>query len=45
VTYIADRELIPGHLAGIVKEGDIVITLGAGSIWQQGEALIKRLEG
>ncbi|KAA0892221.1 UDP-N-acetylmuramate--L-alanine ligase [Oryzomonas rubra] len=44
VTYLADRELIPEHLAGIVREGDIVITLGAGSIWQQGEALLKRLE-
>jgi UDP-N-acetylmuramate--alanine ligase len=44
VTHIADRELIPEHLAGIVKEGDIVITLGAGNIWQQGEALVKLLE-
>ena len=44
VTYIANRELIPEHLAGIVKEGDIVITLGAGNIWQQGEALVRLLE-
>jgi UDP-N-acetylmuramate--alanine ligase len=44
VTWIGDRELIPQHLAGIVKEGDIVITLGAGNIWQQGEALVKLLE-
>lgn len=44
VTYIANRELIPVHLAGIVKEGDIVITLGAGNIWQQGETLVKMLE-
>ena len=41
VTYIANRELIPEHLAGIVREGDIVITLGAGNIWQQGEALVR----
>ena len=45
VTYIADREQLPEHLAGIVKEGDIVITLGAGNIWQQGEALVKLLGG
>jgi len=45
VTHIADRELIPEHLAGIVKAGDIVITLGAGNIWQQGETLVKILEG
>ncbi len=43
VTHIANRELIPEHLAGVVKKGDIVITLGAGSIWQQGEALVKLL--
>jgi UDP-N-acetylmuramate--alanine ligase len=45
VTWIANRELIPEHLAGIVKEGDMVITLGAGNIWQQGEALVAMLEG
>jgi UDP-N-acetylmuramate--alanine ligase len=45
VTHIADREQIPLHLAGLVKDGDIVITLGAGNIWQQGEALVKMLEG
>ncbi len=43
VTLIGNRELIPEHLAGIVREGDIVITLGAGNIWQQGEALVKLL--
>jgi UDP-N-acetylmuramate--alanine ligase len=43
VTWIANRELIPGHLAGIVREGDIVITLGAGNIWQQGESLVRLL--
>ena len=45
VTWLADREKIPGQLAGIVREGDIVITLGAGNIWQQGEALVKLLQG
>jgi len=44
VTWIADREKIPAHLAGMVREGDIVITLGAGNIWQQGEALVRMLE-
>lgn len=43
VTYIGNRELIPEHLARIVKEGDIVITLGAGSIWQQAESLVTLL--
>ena len=44
VTFIADREAIPDHLATIVQPGDIVLTLGAGNIWQAGEALLKRLE-
>jgi UDP-N-acetylmuramate--alanine ligase len=43
VTFIADREAISDHLAGIVKPGDIVLTLGAGNIWQAGEALLERL--
>jgi UDP-N-acetylmuramate--alanine ligase len=43
VSYIADRNDLPEHLAGIVKEGDIVITLGAGNIWQAGEELVKKL--
>ena len=43
VTWIGNRELIPEHLLSIVKEGDMVITLGAGSIWQQGEALVRLL--
>jgi UDP-N-acetylmuramate--alanine ligase len=43
VTFIADREDIPNHLAGIVQPGDIVLTLGAGNIWQAGEALLEKL--
>jgi len=45
VTYIGDREQIPAYLAGVVREGDIVITLGAGNIWQQGEELVRQLGG
>ncbi len=43
VTYIGDREMIPAYLAGVVQPGDIVLTLGAGNIWQAGEALLERL--
>jgi UDP-N-acetylmuramate--alanine ligase len=43
VTYIAEREEIAGHLAGIVLPGDIVLTLGAGNIWQAGESLLSKL--
>ncbi len=43
VTYIADRTRLPEHLAGCIKEGDIVITLGAGNIWQAAEELVRIL--
>jgi len=43
VTYVADRTALPDYLAGVVKEGDIVITLGAGNIWQAGEELVNKL--
>ena len=45
VTYIADRNAVCDHLLGIVKPGDIVITLGAGNIWQVGETLVEKLKG
>ena len=43
VTYISERTALSDYLAGIVKEGDIVITLGAGNIWQTGEELVNKL--
>lgn len=43
VSYVADRLALPEHLAGVIKEGDIVITLGAGNIWQAGEELVAKL--
>ena len=45
VTYIADRDAVCNHLKGIVKAGDTVLTLGAGNIWQVGEALMETLKG
>jgi UDP-N-acetylmuramate--alanine ligase len=44
VTYIADKDAVNNHLLQILKPGDIALTLGAGNIWQVGEALLKRLE-
>jgi UDP-N-acetylmuramate--alanine ligase len=41
--YIADRQEIAGHLLKIARAGDIVLTLGAGNIWQVGEALLAAL--
>jgi UDP-N-acetylmuramate--alanine ligase len=44
VTYVADRQEIPLHLKGMVKSGDIVLTLGAGNIWQIGELFLDILK-
>jgi UDP-N-acetylmuramate--alanine ligase len=44
VSYIADREAIADHLLTVIRPGDIVLTLGAGNIWQSGEALLAKLQ-
>ena len=44
-TYIADKEAVIAHLAETVQPGDMVITLGAGNVWQVGEEFIRTLEG
>jgi UDP-N-acetylmuramate--alanine ligase len=41
VVYVPDKKDIPRELASIVKPGDIVITLGAGDIYQCGEAFLR----
>jgi len=43
VHHIADREQLLAHLKNTVREGDLVLTLGAGNVWQLGEALIREL--
>jgi UDP-N-acetylmuramate--alanine ligase len=44
VTYIPDKEAVNDHLLRILQPGDIMLTLGAGNIWQTGEALLTRLK-
>ncbi|HLA51339.1 MAG TPA: UDP-N-acetylmuramate--L-alanine ligase, partial [Thermodesulfobacteriota bacterium] len=41
VVYIPDKKDIPDYLNKITKPGDIVITLGAGNIWQVSEEMVK----
>jgi UDP-N-acetylmuramate--alanine ligase len=43
VRYLADKGEIVEHLLRILFPGDLVITLGAGDIWQVSEELVKRL--
>jgi UDP-N-acetylmuramate--alanine ligase len=43
VRYLADRDKVIEHLLANCQEGDIVITMGAGNVWQIGEEFAKRL--
>jgi UDP-N-acetylmuramate--alanine ligase len=45
VHYVPDKNDVPATLATIVQEGDIVITMGAGDIYQYGAKFIEHLEG
>ena len=44
VEYIAEKDEIPARLMEIAEDGDMVITLGAGDVWQVGEVLVEALE-
>jgi UDP-N-acetylmuramate--alanine ligase len=43
VVYIPDRKDIAGHLLRVVQPDDMVITMGAGDVWQVSEELIRML--
>lgn len=45
VVYEPDKTKIPELLKSLYKEGDIVITLGAGDIWKYGEKFIEMIKG
>ncbi|MGH7382655.1 MAG: UDP-N-acetylmuramate--L-alanine ligase, partial [Candidatus Methylomirabilales bacterium] len=42
-TFIPEKEVIPDVLIPMLRSGDMVITLGAGDIWQVGEEIVRRL--
>jgi UDP-N-acetylmuramate--alanine ligase len=44
VHYVPEKKKLPDFLRGIVRKGDIVITMGAGDIWKYGEEFIKTLK-
>jgi len=44
VYYHAQKETIVDHLLKLLKPGDVVITLGAGDIWQIGEELLQKVK-
>ncbi len=42
--YVQKKEDVPQVLRSIVKEGDLVVTMGAGDIWKYGEQFLKQLQ-
>jgi UDP-N-acetylmuramate--alanine ligase len=44
VVLIPQKDRIADHLEGVVRPGDMVVTLGAGDIWKVGRDLLLRLE-
>jgi UDP-N-acetylmuramate--alanine ligase len=42
--YTGDVEATIEHLQAVLQPGDILITLGAGNVWQVGEGLLQLLE-
>lgn len=43
VNYVADKKEIPEFLNKIKKDGDIIITMGAGDIWKYGDQFVTML--
>lgn len=44
VHYIADKNKVPDFLNEIVKDDDIVVTMGAGDIWKYGDKFVELLK-
>ncbi|MDH4163290.1 MAG: UDP-N-acetylmuramate--L-alanine ligase [Nitrospirota bacterium] len=42
--YIGDREKLIAHLAETLRQGDLLLTLGAGDVWKLGEAVLEKLK-
>ncbi|MDD5316408.1 MAG: UDP-N-acetylmuramate--L-alanine ligase [Candidatus Cloacimonetes bacterium] len=44
VHTIADKDQIVDETIALLKEGDILITIGAGNVWQYGEEILNKLK-
>lgn len=44
-TFVKEKDEIPEVLKSLVEDGDIIITMGAGDIFQQGEKFVTLIEG
>lgn len=45
VYYIKDKNDIPAKLMELKRDGDIIVTMGAGDIWKYGEKFVELLRG
>ena len=45
VVYGGDIRAAVEHLLGEIREGDVILTLGAGSVWTAGDELLRRWPG
>ena len=41
--YVSDKNAVPAFLRSIVRDGDLVITMGAGDIWKFGEQFLNNI--
>ena len=44
VTFKAETKEVLDYLSGKLREGDVVLTLGAGPVWKIGEDILRSLE-
>jgi UDP-N-acetylmuramate--alanine ligase len=44
VIYVKDKNDVPKVLYDLKKQGDIIVTMGAGDIWKFGEKFVKMLD-
>ncbi|MCC6442273.1 MAG: UDP-N-acetylmuramate--L-alanine ligase [Armatimonadetes bacterium] len=45
VHFVSDKNDVPGFVAGLLKPGDVMLTLGAGDIRDAGEKLLEMMGG
>ncbi len=45
VTFLPDKDAVADHMAGVLRKGDLMITLGAGDVWKIGEQVLEKLNG
>jgi UDP-N-acetylmuramate--alanine ligase len=43
VSFVAESEAMVDQVLPMLREGDVVLTMGAGDIWKVGQTLMERL--